>query len=95
MPKKATLPREGWTYVNLPKELAEQIDELVNAQEHGYRSRSEFVSDAVRRFLEHLYAEKSLRKGKSRISQRRLETNHPRTKSRLSDQHRILNGKRA
>jgi metal-responsive CopG/Arc/MetJ family transcriptional regulator len=54
MPKKATSKREDWVYVNLPKELAEEIDNLVNAQKHGYRSRSDFLSDAARRRLEQL-----------------------------------------
>jgi metal-responsive CopG/Arc/MetJ family transcriptional regulator len=54
MPKKATTKREGWVYVNLPKELGEKVDALINEQKHGYRSRSEFVTDAVRRRLEEL-----------------------------------------
>ena len=54
MPKKSTASREEWVYVNLPKELAVKVDALVNEQKHGYRSRSEFVTDAVRRRLEEL-----------------------------------------
>ena len=54
VPRKATLPREKWTYVNMAKELADQVDEIVNAQKHGYRSRSEFVSDAIRRRMDEL-----------------------------------------
>jgi len=46
--------REQWTYVNLPKELGDKIDQLVEEQKYGYRSRSEFVSEAVRRRLEEL-----------------------------------------
>ncbi len=54
MPKKATNPRDEWTYINLPTELAQQIDDLVNARKHGYRSRSDFVADAVRQLLKQL-----------------------------------------
>jgi metal-responsive CopG/Arc/MetJ family transcriptional regulator len=54
LPKKATNPRNEWTYINMPKELAQEVDNMVNAQKHGYRSRSEFVSDAVRRRLDEL-----------------------------------------
>ena len=56
MPKKATERREEWTYINLPKELGAKIDELVDARKHGYRSRSDFVADAVRRRLDELKA---------------------------------------
>jgi len=38
----------------MAKELADQVDEIVNAQKHGYRSRSEFVSDAIRRRMDEL-----------------------------------------
>jgi len=54
MPKKATSKREEWTYINLPNELAEAIDDLVDLHKHGYRSRSDFVADAVRRLLREL-----------------------------------------
>lgn len=54
LPKKATSKREEWIYINLPKELAEKIDALVNEQHYGYRSRGEFVADSVRRRLDEL-----------------------------------------
>jgi len=54
LPRKATTKREDWVYINLPKELADRVDALVNEQKHGYRSRSDFVGDAVRRRLEEL-----------------------------------------
>jgi len=40
----------------LPEELIQKIDKMVEAQQHGYRSRNEFVTDAVRRRLEELKA---------------------------------------
>ena len=56
LPRKATSSREGWVYINLPRELADKVDAFVNSQKEGYRSRSEFVSDAVRRRLEEFKA---------------------------------------
>lgn len=52
MPKKATTRREEWVYVNIPRELAEKIDDIVDEQKSGYRSRSDFVADAIRRRLQ-------------------------------------------
>jgi metal-responsive CopG/Arc/MetJ family transcriptional regulator len=46
--------REGWTYINLPKELAGKIDRLIESKLHGYRSRGDFIADAVRRRLDEL-----------------------------------------
>lgn len=54
MPKKSTKSRDQWTYVNVPNELAERIDQLVNGQKFGYRSRSDFIIDAVRTRLKEL-----------------------------------------
>ena len=45
---------EGWRTVALPEEIIERIDTLVKEQKHGYRSRNEFVTDAVRRRLDEL-----------------------------------------
>jgi len=56
LPRKATTKREEWAYINLPKELVARVDALVNEQKHGYRSRGDFVADAVRRRLEELKA---------------------------------------
>jgi len=48
------MPRTGWITVALPEELVEYIDEVVKSKKYGYRSRAEFVVDAVRRRLEEL-----------------------------------------
>jgi len=45
---------KGWKTVALPEELIEKIDKLVDLHQHGYRSRNEFVTDAIRRRLEEL-----------------------------------------
>jgi metal-responsive CopG/Arc/MetJ family transcriptional regulator len=37
--------------IKLPKNLVEQIDEVLEQQNLGYASRAELVKDAVRNFL--------------------------------------------
>lgn len=49
MPKKKT----SYTTVHIPTDLAELIDSMVENGRFAYASRSEFVKDAVRRFLEY------------------------------------------
>jgi len=46
--------KRGYAKVNIPKQLAELIDEVIKDGKYGYRSRDEFVTDAVRRRLEEL-----------------------------------------
>lgn len=58
MSKKTETKREGWTYVNLPRELADKIDKLLGIRLHGYRSRGDFIADAVRRRLDDLKSSK-------------------------------------
>ena len=45
---------KNYVKVNLPKYLADVIDTLVKEGRYGYKSRDEFVADAVRRRLEQL-----------------------------------------
>jgi metal-responsive CopG/Arc/MetJ family transcriptional regulator len=45
---------KGWKTIALPDELVDKIDKIVDEKKHGYRSRNEFVTDAVRRRLEEL-----------------------------------------
>jgi len=48
------MPRKGYKGIAIPEELVEYIDEVIKSGKFGYRSRSEFVIDAVRRRLEEL-----------------------------------------
>jgi len=58
-----------WKTVQLPEELLNRVDKLVNVKELGYTSRSEFIKEAVRLRLEEV--EKHIRKStSSRISTR-------------------------
>ena len=45
--------RGKYTTVHIPSVLAEVIDEVIENEECAYSSRSEFIKDAVRRFLEY------------------------------------------
>lgn len=38
--------------VSLPKSFIKKIDEVIEKKELGYKSRPEFIKDAVRRHLE-------------------------------------------
>jgi len=40
--------------IKIPKDLIELVDQVVASGKYGYRSRMEFVIDAVRRRLEQL-----------------------------------------
>jgi metal-responsive CopG/Arc/MetJ family transcriptional regulator len=42
-----------YTTVHIPTVLAEVIDEIMEKEQCAYSSRSEFIKDAIRRFLEH------------------------------------------
>lgn len=51
----------GYSVIKIPDELAEEIDKIVG--KHGYRSRTEFVKDAVRALLRE-YAREAASKSK-------------------------------
>ena len=40
-----------FTTIALPDELIKEIDEVIKLKKMGYRSRPEFVKDAVRKLL--------------------------------------------
>lgn len=42
-----------YTTVHIPSVLAEAVDEIIENEEGAYSSRSEFIKDAIRRFLEY------------------------------------------
>ena len=45
---------DGYATIRIPIELALEIDELVKVGVLGYKTRSEFVKDAVRQRIEQL-----------------------------------------
>ncbi len=43
--------RARYVNVSIPEELAKKIDEYIEKSKMGFRSRAEFVSEAVRRLI--------------------------------------------
>ena len=52
MPRTRT--KTQYVTVRIPKELANEIDEVLQSRTHGYRSRAEIVNESVRLRLETL-----------------------------------------
>lgn len=48
------MPNENYLNVRLPRELIAEIDRLVDRKALGFRSRAEFVADAIRRRVEQI-----------------------------------------
>ena len=46
--------RRGWKTIQLPEELLNRVDDIVERPELGYTSRSEFINEAVRLRVEAL-----------------------------------------
>ena len=40
---------DGYTTVRLPNDLMKEIDEIIELKKRGYKSRSEFIKEAIRR----------------------------------------------
>jgi len=49
MPKTASTEEQEYSTVKVPKDLISEIDKMMDRL--GYRSRSEFVKDAIRSLL--------------------------------------------
>lgn len=45
------LAAKTFTTVAIPDELIEEIDEVVKSKNQGYRSRPEFIKEAIRKLL--------------------------------------------
>lgn len=50
----ASQRKKGWKTIQLPIELLNRVDRLVERPELGYTSRSEFIKEAVRLRVEAL-----------------------------------------
>jgi len=37
-----------WVYVSLPKEIVDRINKVIEARQWGFRSRSDYVLEAVK-----------------------------------------------
>ena len=40
--------RDKWTYINIPKEMAHEIDDIIKSREGGFYNRADFVREAIR-----------------------------------------------
>ncbi len=47
---------DDYTTVRLPRELMEEIDQIIKRGTRGYKSRSEFIKEAIRKRFEELQA---------------------------------------
>jgi metal-responsive CopG/Arc/MetJ family transcriptional regulator len=47
---------DNYTTVRLPKELILEIDDIIRRRVRGYKSRSEFIKEAIRRRLDEVQA---------------------------------------
>ena len=56
------IPMRRYTNIPLPDELAEQVDGVIETAELGYKTKSEFVKDAVRERLIELGKFKTFKK---------------------------------
>ena len=49
MPRTIAKSEAEYVFVKIPKSLLEEVDRIIG--KHGYRSRTEFVKDAIRSLL--------------------------------------------
>lgn len=56
--------RKRYTNIPLPEELARQIDKVITLADFGYKTKSEFVKEAVREKLIQISKFEGIRKGK-------------------------------
>jgi hypothetical protein len=47
---------DNYATVRLPKELMQEIDDLIKRRVRGYKSRSEFIKESIRRRLDEVQA---------------------------------------
>jgi len=67
--------KDKYTTVHIPTTLAESIDGIIERERYAYSSRSEFIKDAIRRFLEYYgYYPLSKRNSKKRGTATRPDT---------------------
>ncbi|MGA2386953.1 MAG: ribbon-helix-helix domain-containing protein [Candidatus Bathyarchaeia archaeon] len=54
MPENEENTQDDYTTVRLPKELIDEIDQIIKRGIRGYKSRSEFIKEAIRKRFEDL-----------------------------------------
>ena len=53
---------DNYTTVKLPKELMEEIDDIIRCGFRGYKSSSEFTRESIRKRLDEIQAQDKIRK---------------------------------
>ena len=48
------MSRPGYVGVSLPQSVMKEVDDFIDKDTHGYKSRAEFFKDAARRLLQNL-----------------------------------------
>ena len=56
---------EDYVTVRIPKQLADEIDEIIRSKTRGYRTRAEMVKEAIRLRIEQLRFNNSMRTNNS------------------------------
>lgn len=46
---------DDWVTIKIPRELAEQIDKIIEDQSLGYTKKAQFTSEAIRKLLQEYY----------------------------------------
>lgn len=59
-----------YTNIALPDELADQIEEVIRKTDMGYKSKSEFVKDAVRNLLIKVAEYQNLKKNRAKFKKK-------------------------
>jgi metal-responsive CopG/Arc/MetJ family transcriptional regulator len=54
MMKRKNKQREDWTYVNISKTLAEEIDKILETRQYPYMSRADFMAEAARKRIQEI-----------------------------------------
>ena len=51
------MKQDGYTTIKIPTGMVENIDKIINDEKFGYKSRSEFVKEALRKHIKDLTAQ--------------------------------------
>ena len=62
MPTNQETTQDDYTTVRLPTELMDEIDQIIRRGVRGYKSRSEFIKEAIRKRFEDLQASQPMPK---------------------------------
>jgi len=58
---KKNANNEDYVTLKIPKALADEIDQMIEAKTLGYRSRAEMVNDALRRRIEQIQSNNTMK----------------------------------